>query len=78
MIDDMLQQNWSTLHNPLIGLYRKDSAGGSTELDSERPRSRKLSYCATLPSCTVQTVTVSSPRSRPFSRLAFEFFQIHS
>jgi hypothetical protein len=23
MIDDMLLQNWSTLHSPLIDLYRK-------------------------------------------------------
>ena len=30
MIDDMLRQNWSTLHSPLIDLYRKETFSESS------------------------------------------------
>ena len=75
MIDDMLRQNWSTLHSLSI-IY----CIPPKQRDAHKPVKAEGSWTLWMERLQFQspTVTASSPRSRPCSRRASEFFQTHS
>ena len=66
MIDDMLRQNWSTLHSHSIDLRFRHSAKAGQGSQRSRHRTLWIDRRSISPN-----VTACSPRSFPFSRCAF-------